>query len=97
VSQNCVGDVVARQQRWCHSDRMLSLLCSTTLVVIAASLPSCCHLEASFCVSVIVVSCCSVGNEGSGDGNLVGVWGLWECCSSVVVRFFLVWILFCYC
>ena len=50
------------------------------MVVIAASLPSCCHLEASFCVAGIVVSCWSVGSEGSGKGKVVGVIGLWEMC-----------------
>lgn len=71
VPQNCVGDVVAGQQRECYLWGIMSLLCPTTMMVIAASLPSCCHLEASFCVAAIVVSCCSVGDEDSG-----------ECCSS---------------
>jgi len=49
-----------------------ALLCPTTMMVIAASLLLCCHLEAGFCVAVIVVSCCSVGNEDSGGGKDCG-------------------------
>jgi hypothetical protein len=76
VPQNCAACLVAWQQGECQLWVIMSLLCSTTLLLIAASLPSCCHLEAGFCVAVIVVSCCSVGDEGSGGGEFC--WDVWS-------------------